>query len=79
MELSKFRSFLTGIVLHVWNWVLLLLLLMTMMMMMMMIIIIITNVWPVPVAAGTKTGVCGCSLDGIAGSNPVEGSDVCLL
>jgi hypothetical protein len=60
---------------------------MMMMMMMMMIIIIIlillllllTNVWPVPMAAGTKTWVCGCSFDGIAGSNPVEGTDVCLL
>ena len=34
MELSNVRSFLTGIVLHVWTW-------MMMMMMMMMIIIII--------------------------------------
>ena len=52
MELSNFLSFLTGIVLHVWNW-----------MLMMMIIIIITNVWAAPVAAGTKTGVFGCSFD----------------
>ena len=43
------------------------------------ILLLITNVWPVPVAAGTKTWVCGCSFDGIARSNPVEGTDICLL
>jgi hypothetical protein len=30
-------------------------------------------------AARTKTRVCGRSLAGIAGSNPVGGMDVCLL
>jgi hypothetical protein len=34
---------------------------------------------PIPVAALSKIGVCGCSLDWIVGSNPVEGLDVCLL
>ena len=49
------------------------------MLMIIIIILLITNVWPVPVAAGTKTGVCGCSFDGIEGSNPIEGSGICLL
>ena len=34
---------------------------------------------PVPVAAWSKAWVCGRSLDGIAGSNPARGMDVCLL
>ena len=34
---------------------------------------------PVPVAARSKAQVCGRSLAGIAGSNTVEGMDVCLL
>jgi hypothetical protein len=58
---------------------LLLLLLLLMMIIIIIIIVIITNVWTVPVAAGTKTWVCGCSFDGISGSNFVEGTDVCLL
>ena len=29
-------------------------------------------------AAGSKAWVCGCSLAGIAGSNPDGGVDVCL-
>ena len=32
-----------------------------------------------PVAARSKAWVCGRSLFGIAGSNPTEGIDVCLL
>ena len=32
-----------------------------------------------PVAAPSKAWVCDCSLAGIAGSNPSEGKDVCLL
>ena len=32
---------------------------------------------PVPVAALSKTSVCGHSLVGIAGSNPAGGMDVC--
>jgi len=34
---------------------------------------------PIPVAARSKAWVCGRSLAGIAGSNPVGGMDVCLL
>jgi hypothetical protein len=34
---------------------------------------------PLPVAARSKVWVCGCSLAGIMGSNPVRGMDVCLL
>jgi hypothetical protein len=34
---------------------------------------------PVPVAAQSKTWVCGLSLAGIAGSNSTGGMDVCLL
>jgi hypothetical protein len=33
----------------------------------------------VPVAARSKTGVYGHSLDEIVGSNPTDGMDVCLL
>ena len=32
-----------------------------------------------PVAVQSKAWVCGCSLAGIAGSNPARGVDVCLL
>jgi hypothetical protein len=32
-----------------------------------------------PVAARSKAWVCGRSLDGIAGSDPAGGMDVCLL
>ena len=32
-----------------------------------------------PVAEQSKVRVCGCSLAGIAGSNPAGGMDVCLL
>jgi len=31
------------------------------------------------VAAQTKAWVCGCSLTGIAGSNPAGGMDVCRM
>jgi len=31
------------------------------------------------VAAWLKAGVCGRSLDGTAGSNPVGGMDICQL
>jgi hypothetical protein len=34
---------------------------------------------PFPEAARSKAWVCGSSLAGIAGSNPAEGMDVCLL
>jgi len=34
---------------------------------------------PVPVAALTKTSVCGLSVAGIAGSNPAADMDVYLL
>jgi hypothetical protein len=34
---------------------------------------------PIPVAARSKTWVCGRSLAGIAGSNASGGMDVCLL
>ena len=34
---------------------------------------------PVPVAARSKAWVCGRSLDGIVGSNPTGGMEVCLL
>ena len=34
---------------------------------------------PVPVAARSKTQVCGRSLAQIVGSNPTEDMDVCLL
>jgi hypothetical protein len=34
---------------------------------------------PIPVAARSKTWVCGRSLTGIVGSNPTGGMDVCLL
>jgi len=34
---------------------------------------------PIPVAARSKSWVCGRSLAGIAGSNPVRGIDVCPL
>jgi len=34
---------------------------------------------PIPVAARSKAWVCGRSLAGIAGSNPVGGMDVCFL
>jgi len=34
---------------------------------------------PIPVVAWAKAWVCGHSLAGIAGSNPAEGMDVCLL
>jgi hypothetical protein len=34
---------------------------------------------PIPVAARSKTWVCGCSLAGIVGSNPAGGIYVCLL
>jgi hypothetical protein len=33
----------------------------------------------IPVAARSKAWVCGRSLAGIPGSNPVGGVDVCLL
>jgi len=35
--------------------------------------------FPIPVAARSKTWVCGCSLVGAAGSNFAEGVEVCLL
>jgi hypothetical protein len=34
---------------------------------------------PIPVAARSKAWVCGGSLVGIAGSNPIGDMDVCLL
>ena len=34
---------------------------------------------PILVAARSKTWVCDRSLDGIVGSNPAGGMDVCLL
>ena len=34
---------------------------------------------PLPVAARSKVWVCGSSLGGIMGSNPIVGMDVCLL
>jgi hypothetical protein len=34
---------------------------------------------PIPVAARSKAWVCGRLVDGFAGSNPVQGMDVCLL
>jgi hypothetical protein len=34
---------------------------------------------PVPVAVCSKALVCGCSVAGIAGSNPADGMDVRLL
>ena len=34
---------------------------------------------PIPVAAQSKAWVYGSSLDGIAGSSPAEGIDICLL
>jgi hypothetical protein len=34
---------------------------------------------PIQVAARSKVWVCGCSLAGIAGSNPACGMDICLL
>jgi len=37
------------------------------------------NKRPIPVAAPSKAWVCGCSLAGIAGSNPSGIMDVCLL
>ena len=35
--------------------------------------------WPIPVPKRSNAQVCGCRLTGIAGSNPAEGVDVCLL
>ena len=35
--------------------------------------------WPTPVAARSKAWVCSSLLVGIAGSNPAEGMDVCLV
>jgi hypothetical protein len=35
--------------------------------------------WPIPVAALPEAWVCGCSLAGIAGSNPAGVMDICLL
>jgi hypothetical protein len=37
------------------------------------------NLEPIPASARSKTWVCGRSFAGIAGSNPAEGMDVCLL
>jgi hypothetical protein len=34
---------------------------------------------PIPVAAWSKVWVCGRSLAGIVGLNPVGGMDICLL
>ena len=34
---------------------------------------------PIPVAVRSKAWVCGSSLAGNAGSNPVDGIDACLL
>ena len=34
---------------------------------------------PISVVAPSKAWVCGHSLSGIAGANPTEGMDVCLL
>jgi hypothetical protein len=34
---------------------------------------------PIPVAAPAKAYVCGLLVAGIAGANPAEGMDVCLL
>jgi hypothetical protein len=39
----------------------------------------ILRITPIPVAAQSKAWVCGCSLPGIAGSNPAGVKDVCLL
>ena len=38
-----------------------------------------SGVEPKPVVARSKTWVCGCSLAGIAGSNPARGMDASLL
>jgi hypothetical protein len=40
---------------------------------------IVINNMPIPVAARSKSCVCGCLLAGILGSNPGQGMDVCLL
>jgi hypothetical protein len=37
------------------------------------------NNLPIPVAAGSKACVCGCSLAGIADSNPAGGMDIWLF
>ena len=42
-------------------------------------VIIIIIIIPIPVAVRSKAWVCGRSLSGIAGSNPTEDMDVCLL
>jgi hypothetical protein len=34
---------------------------------------------PIPVAARSKSWVCGRSLTGIVGSNPTGGMDVCVV
>ena len=39
----------------------------------------VTNLWPVLLDVRSKASVCGRSLAGIAGSNPIRGMDVCLL
>jgi hypothetical protein len=38
-----------------------------------------THSWPVPVPTRSKARVCGLLPAGIAGSNPAEGMDICLL
>ena len=38
-----------------------------------------SNIKPIRVAEQSKASVCGRSLDGIAGSNPARGIDVCIL
>jgi hypothetical protein len=44
-----------------------------------LVFITCTYTVPIPLAARSKAWVCGCSLAGIAGSNPAMGIDVCLL
>jgi len=37
------------------------------------------NSAPISVTSQTKEWFCGPSLDGIVGSNPEEGMDICIL
>jgi hypothetical protein len=39
----------------------------------------LVSIWPTLVAARSKAYVCGRLVAGVAGSNPAEGMDVCLL
>ena len=60
MELSKFRSFLTGIVLHVCNWML-----MVIIIIIIIIIILVNNVWPVRWPWGLRRGSAAARLMGL--------------